>query len=129
MGHRLAPHIIIGHHFGELRGEWRALEIVTRIGVDTIVLVIFKPLLAGKDFKIPKPADSSKISAIARILNPSTLIRMGCIRPAHPSKAEAEKGFIDSGVNTIAYPLQGTIDYAKEMGLQIRFVEMCCSLV
>ena len=131
MGHRLAPHIIIGHHFGELRGEWRALEIVTRVGVETIVLVIFKPLeLSGRNhFKIPKPEETSKISAIARILNPSTPIRMGCIRPAHPSKAEMEKGCIDSGVNTIAYPLQGTIEYAREIGLEIRFAEMCCSLI
>ena len=131
MGHRLAPHIIIGHHFGELRGEWRALEIVTRVGVETIVLVIFKPLhLPRRDhFKIPTPGETSKISAIARILNPSTPIRMGCIRPAHPSKAEAEKGFIDSGINTIAYPLQGTIEYAKEIGLEAKFVEMCCSLI
>ena len=131
LGHRLAPHIIIGHHFGELRGEWRALEIATRVAVETIVLVIFKPLQpSGRNhFKIPKPEETSKISAIARILNPSTPIRMGCIRPAHPSKAQTEKGFIDSGVNTIAYPLQGTIEYAKEIGLEIRFVEMCCSLI
>jgi hypothetical protein len=26
-----------------------------------------------------------------------------------------QKGFIDSGVNTIAHPLQGTIDSVKEM--------------
>jgi uncharacterized radical SAM superfamily protein len=131
MGHRLAPHIIIGHHFGEIRGEWRALEIVTRVCVETIVLVIFKTLLpAGRDhFKVPKPEETSRISAIARILNPKIPIRMGCIRPAHPSKAEMEKGFIDSGVNTIAYPLQGTIDYAKEIGLKTKFVEMCCSLI
>ena len=68
--------------------------------------------------KIPKPEETSRISAIARILNPAIPIRMGCIRPAHPWKAEMEKGFIDSGVNTIAYPLQGTIEYAKEIGLR-----------
>ena len=131
MGHRLAPHIIIGHHFGELRGEWRALEMVTRVGVETIVLVIFKTLNAsGKNyFKVPKPEETSKVSAIARILNPDIPLRMGCIRPAHAWKAEMEKGFIDSGVNTIAYPLQGTIDYAKEIGLDTKFIEMCCSLI
>jgi uncharacterized radical SAM superfamily protein len=131
MGHRLAPHIIIGHHFGELKGEWRALEIVTRVGVETIVLVIFKNLQpAGENrFKVPKPEEISKISATARILNPAIPIRMGCIRPAHPWKAEMEKGFINSGVNTIAYPLQGTIDYAKEIGLNTKFIEMCCSLI
>ena len=131
VGHRLAPHIIIGHHFGEIRGEWKALEMVTRIGVETIVLVIFKTLLPiGKNhFKVPKPEETSRISAVARILNPHIPIRMGCIRPAHPSKAEMEKGCILSGVNTIAYPLQGTIEYAKEIGLKTKFIEMCCSLI
>ena len=131
MGHHLAPHIIIGHHFGEIKGEWKALEMVTRVGVETIVLVILKILLpvGRNNFKIPRPDETSRISAIARILNPTIPIRMGCIRPAHPSKAETEKGFIDSGVNTIAYPLQGTIEYAKEIGLQTKSIEMCCSLI
>ncbi|MBM4324906.1 MAG: radical SAM protein [Deltaproteobacteria bacterium] len=129
MGHRLAPHIIIGHHFGEIRGEWRALDIVTRIGVETIVLVILKPLMKNNLFRTPTPEETSQITAVARILNPVTPIRMGCIRPAHPWKVEMEKGAIDSGVNTIAYPLQGTIDYAQEIGLKTEFVEVCCSLI
>jgi hypothetical protein len=131
MGHRLAPHIIIGHHFGEIRGEWRALEIVTRVGVETIVLVILKNLQPDGEnlFKVPNPEEVSKISAIARILNPGIPVRIGCIRPAHPWKAAMERGAIDSGINTIAYPLQGTIDYAKEIGLDTKFIEMCCSLI
>jgi uncharacterized radical SAM superfamily protein len=131
MGHRLAPHIIIGHHFGEIRGEWRALEMVTRIGVETIVLVTLKNLHPDGEnhLKVPKPEEISKISAIARILNPDIPIRMGCIRPAHPWKAAMERGAIDSGINTIAYPLQGTIEYAKEMGFKTKFIEMCCSLI
>ena len=131
MGHRLAPHIIIGHHFGEIRGEWRALEMVTRVGVETIVLVILKNLQPDKKthIKVPRPEETSRISAIARILNPRLPIRLGCIRPAHPWKAAMEKGAIDSGINTLAYPLQGTIDYAKEIGLDGKFIEMCCSLI
>jgi len=131
MGHHLAPHIIIGHHFGEIKGEWKALEIVTHVGVETIVLVILKDLsTSGKNhLKIPNPCEASKIATIARILNPSIPIRMGCIRPSHPCKEEMEKGFINSGVNTIAYPLNRTIRYAKEIGLETKFVEMCCSLI
>ncbi len=130
-GHCLAPHIIIGHHYGEIRGEWRALEIVTRVRVETIVLVVLKPLQNSKShrMRIPKPEETSRVSAIARILNPKVPIRMGCIRPAHPWKAEMEKGCIASGANTIAYPLQGTIEYAAEIGLESKFVEMCCSLL
>ncbi|MGQ9508406.1 MAG: radical SAM protein [Thermodesulfobacteriota bacterium] len=129
IGHRLAPHIIIGHHFGEIRGEWRALEIITRVGVDTLVLVVFKPLHKETPLRIPAPQEVSKISAIARILNPALPIRMGCIKPAHPWKIGMERGCIDSGVNTIAYPLYGTIEYAKTIGLKIEFIEMCCSLI
>jgi len=131
LGHRLAPHIIIGHHYGEIRGEWRALEMVTRVGVETVVLVVLKPLhnTGRRLFKIPEPEEVSRISAVARILNPAVPIRMGCIRPAHPSKGEMEKGCIDSGVNTIAYPLQGTIEYAREIGLETKSVQMCCSLI
>ena len=131
MGHHLAPHIIIGHHFGEIKGEWRALEMVTRVRVETLVLVVIKPFLPinPSGIKIPKPEETSRISAIARILNPNIPIRMGCIRPAHPWKAKMETGFIDSGVNTIAYPLQNTIDYAKEIGLETKLIEMCCSLL
>ncbi len=130
VGHRLAPHIVIGHHFGEIRGEWRALEMVTRIKVHTIVLVVIKPLspFQKQEFRIPTPEEVARISSVARILNASTPVRAGCIRPAHPRKAPMEKGFIDSGVNTIAYPLQGPIEYAGERGLETRFVEMCCSL-
>ncbi|NWF92899.1 MAG: radical SAM protein [Syntrophaceae bacterium] len=131
MGHHLAPHLIIGHHFGEIKGEWRALEIITRVGVETLVLVVIKPFpkTEMKQIQIPKPEETSRISAIARILNPAIPIRIGCIRPAHPSKAEMEKGFLRSGVNTIAYPLQGTIDYAEGMGFETRFEEVCCSLI
>ena len=131
MGHPLAPHIIIGHHFGEIRGEWKALEMITRVGVETIVLVIIKTLHAsGPDpIRIPEVEEASRISAVARLLNPATPIRMGCIRPAHPRKAVMEREFIDSGINTIAHPLQGTIDYAREKGLETKFVEMCCSLI
>ena len=131
MGHRLAPHIIIGHHFGEIRGEWRALDMVTRVGVETIVFVILKNLQIDEEdhFKVPRPEEISRVLAIARILNPTTPIRMGCIRPAHPWKAMMERGAVDSGVNTVAYPLQGTIDYAKQIGLDTTFIELCCSLV
>jgi lipoyl synthase len=132
MGHRLAPHIVIGHHMGEIRGEWRALEMISRIGVETIVFVVFKPIvpdIQGGTVQIPYPDEVSRIAAVARIMNPRTPIRMGCIRPAHHSKGEMEKGCINSGVNTVAYPLQGTIDYAREIGLKTSFVEMCCSLI
>jgi hypothetical protein len=72
MGHRLAPHIIIGHHFGVIKGEWRALEVVTRVGVDTIVLVILSrfmpPLMSQRKSQCQKKPPGSLPSLI---LNPT----------------------------------------------------------
>jgi lipoyl synthase len=131
VGLRVAPHVIIGHHYGHMRGEWKALEMITAVGVDTIVLVVFKPLFPASAIEVilPEPGHAAKIAAAARILNPETPVRMGCIRPSHRSKAEMERRFIDSGVNTVAYPLQATIEYANGIGLEIKFVGMCCSLI
>ena len=88
---------------------------VTRVGVETIVLVIFKTLLpAGENhFKVPKPEEAVENFSHCPYSQPSIPIRMGCIRPAHPSKAEMEKGFIDSGVNTIAYPFRERLNTQK----------------
>lgn len=127
-GLKIAPHLIIGHHFGEIKGEWKALDIISRVGVETIVLVILKPLKETNSWKIPEPEIVSRISAVARILNPMIHISMGCIRPSHPLKAKMEKAVVDSGINTIAYPLQGTIEYVKSIGLEAFFMNMCCSL-
>jgi len=69
------------------------LEMVTRVGVETIVLVILKTLLpVGKNhFRVPKPDETSRISAIARILNPRIPIRMGCIRQLTPGRPRWRK--------------------------------------
>ena len=34
-----------------------------------------------------------------------------------------------AGANVVAYPDPGTVKLAAEMGLQIEFVESCCTLV
>ena len=92
LGDRIVPHLIIGHHFGEIRGEWRALKMVSRVGVETLVLVL-KSLSgpAAEPMAIPDPEEACRLAAAARILNPSLPIRMGCIRPAHPVKARGWK--------------------------------------
>ena len=90
MGHRLAPHIVIGHHYGEIRGEWRALEIVTRVGVETIVLVVLKPLHgSGRPrSRFQNRKRVSRISAVARILNPVRSNPDGL----HPARPPLESG-------------------------------------
>ncbi|MBU1743855.1 MAG: radical SAM protein [Proteobacteria bacterium] len=130
-GLNIAPHIVIGLHFGQIRGEERALEMIRQADPETIVLVILTPARGTAMAGIQPPAmdEVARIMATARILNPATPITLGCTRPPGKYKRRAERIAIDCGVNGIAYPDETTVDYARSQGLKTVFSEECCSLL
>lgn len=130
VGLAVAPHIVIGLHFGQLRGELAALEIVRRVGAEVVVLVVLRPLpgtpMAGA--ATVEPEAVGKLTAVARLLYPTTPLTLGCARPSGPAKVEMERRALLAGVNAIAYPDPLTVRLAEERGLQCEFVESCCTL-
>ncbi len=129
-GLRLAPHVVIGLHRGEVRGEYEALRHIAGVGVDRLVLVVFSPQAHTPlaDASPPAPEEAARVMAVARLLNPDTPLALGCARPVGPHKATLERLAVDAGVNALAYPLDKTVDYAQERGLAVHFHERCCSL-
>jgi uncharacterized radical SAM superfamily protein len=130
LGIPVAPHVVVGLYFGQLRGELAALEAIRRIGADVLVLVVLRPLphtpmadLTGVD-----PETVGRLVAVARLLNPTTPLALGCARPAGPAGAEMEERALWAGVNRIAYPRPTTIHRAREQGLACSFMESCCAL-
>jgi uncharacterized radical SAM superfamily protein len=125
----VAPHVIIGLHFGQLRGELRAMEIIHGAGADVLVLVVLRPLLhtpmAG--LRSVDPETVGRLAAIARLLMPSTPLTLGCARPAR-KKIEIERRAVLAGVNAVAYPDPHTVQLAEELGLTAEFAECCCTL-
>lgn len=130
-GLNIAPHIVVGLHFGQIRGERRALEMIREADPETIVLVILTPACGTAMAGIQPPVleEAARIMATARILNPTTPITLGCARPPGRYKRRAERIAIDCGVNGIAYPDETTVDYAMSRGLKTVFSEECCSLL
>ncbi len=129
-GLAVAPHVVIGLHYGEVRGELEALRLISAADVETIVLVVLTPLPGTPMCAYPPaPPDMvGKIAALARILNPETPLSLGCARPA-TRKFAMERLAIHAGVNAVAYPSQDCIEYAQLLGLTIEFSELCCSLL
>src|SRR4030042_1258480 len=130
-GLNIAPHIVIGLHFGQIRGEEWALEMIRQADPETIVLVILTPACGTAMAGIQPPAmdEAARIMATARILNPATPITLGCARPPGKYKRRVERIAMDCGVNGIAYPDETTVDYARRRGLKKGFSEECCSLL
>jgi hypothetical protein len=130
-GLRIIPHIVLGLHYGRFLGEHRALEMLTRYPVSTLVLVVLVPLVGTPmAYVAPPPADQvAEFFATARLAAPTTTINLGCARPLGALKRELDQAAIDLGLNGIAYPAEGTIEYARSRGLTPRLFEYCCSLV
>jgi uncharacterized radical SAM superfamily protein len=130
LGIPVAPHVIVGLHYGRLRGELAALEIVRRVGADVIVLVVLRPLPRTPMATVPSvdPETVGRLVAVARLENPTIPLTLGCARPAGPGKVEMERRAVRAGVNAVAYPDPETVRLAGELGLRTAFVERCCTL-
>ncbi len=129
-GLRIIPHIVLGMHYGEFLGEHRALEMIARHPVSTLIIVILVPLVGTPMEHIPPPPVSEVVEffAAAREAMPDTKINLGCGRPMGPMKVELDHAAIDHGLNGIAYPAEGAIAYAASRGLETHLYEYCCSL-
>jgi uncharacterized radical SAM superfamily protein len=130
VGLSVAPHIVIGLYFGQMKGELAALDLIRSIGAEVIVLVVLRPLprtpMAG--LKSVPPESVGRLAAVARILNPRTPVTLGCARPAGPDKVVMEHLALEAGVNVVAYPDPSTLELAARLGLRTEFVESCCTL-
>lgn len=130
-GLAVAPHVIIGLHFGQIRGELAALRHITAAQVEAIILVVLNPLPGTPMHDCPPPPaeEVGRLAAVARILNPHTRLALGCARPPSPFRARMEQLAIRAGINVLAYPSQQALDYASSLGLTTAFSELCCSLL
>ena len=126
----VAPHIVVGLHFGRLGGELAALEMISQTGAAVIVFVVLRPLphTPMADLPAVDPEAVGRLAAVARVFNPTVPITLGCARPAGLVKIEIERRAVLAGVNGVAYPDPTTVRLAGELGLCTPFVESCCSL-
>lgn len=130
-GVAVAPHVVVGLHFGQLRGEGAALEAIARSGAERLVLVALKPLPGTPMARVAPvpPAEIGALAAAARVRSPTARLSFGCARPYGEAKGRLERLLVDAGVNALAFPEEATVGYAARRGLDCRFVERCCSFV
>jgi len=127
---RIIPHIVLGMHYGQFLGEQTALDMIASYPVSTLILVVLVPLVGTPMEQVEPPpiADVVDFFDVARGTLPATTINLGCGRPMGQMKVELDRAAIDHGLNGIAYPAEGAIDYARELGLAVNLFEYCCSL-
>lgn len=125
------PHIIVGLHYGDLVGEKKAIEMISRHAPSSVVVVAFMPLdCTPMEAVTPaSPMDIARVILATRLVIPQKPLILGCARPLGEHRRQTDRLAIDAGVNGIAYPTDEGYEYAQERGLSITFADECCSLI
>lgn len=125
----ISPHIVIGLHYGEIRGEARALEMVARYPVNALVLVVIMPFYAKPGtFKTPDTDDVGRIFLTAREVLHDRDVLLGCARPAGMHKRVVDAYAVMAGLDGIAFPAEGALGAAAVTGRQWHQEHACCSI-
>jgi len=121
-GANVVPHVTAGIHFGELRGEERALKMIEEIKPKALVL---NSLLPTKNTVMEKiQYDGNKYLSVlssARKRFPNAKILMGCMRPRDK---RVEKEALKLGIDGIVLPSRETMENFRHKKL-----EVCCAML
>lgn len=126
----VAPHICVGLHAGEIRGERKAIEIAAEIDPQVLVMLVLVPT-SGTGFERvtgPSPEEVGETIRRARTKLPETTLALGCMRPRDGRRAEFELQALHSGVDRIEIPSELTLETARRIGLNVRRLDMCCAV-
>jgi uncharacterized radical SAM superfamily protein len=125
------PHIIAGLHYGELKGEAKAIEMIAKHDPNSVVVVAFMPLdrTPMENVTPASPLDIARVILATRLVIPDKPLILGCARPLGAHRRKTDRLAIDAGVNGIAYPSEEGYEYAEEKGFTITFADQCCSLI
>ncbi|MFZ3065803.1 MAG: radical SAM protein [Nitrospirota bacterium] len=126
----ISPHIVIGLHYGKIKGEFNALRIIAKYKPSSLIIVVITPLhnTPMENISLPSIEEVSNIFQQARRLLPDTPIILGCERGFGRYKAELDITALKSGFNGIAYPSEGVVEMARELGLRSQFSFSCCAM-
>jgi len=125
----VVPHIVIGLHYGRIRGEPQALEICARHSISSLVLVVVMPFHAKPGtFITPDAHDVGRIFCDARHRLPDKQVLLGCARPAGMHKRIVDAYAVMAGLDGIAFPADGAVQACEALGRKHFQEHACCSI-
>jgi uncharacterized radical SAM superfamily protein len=125
------PHVIVGLHYGTLKGELQALKMISKYKPSALVVIAFMPIRGTEmaNVKPPKPIDIARVLAMARLMFPNLPLVLGCMRPKGKHRIETDILAIKAGVDAIAFPTEEAIKFAEKEGYSKVFSSFCCAQV
>ncbi len=124
----MVPHIVCGIHYGGMRGEKKAVAMISRFKVQQVVIVSLMTLPGTRMATMPPPDPEAVADIIAevRLAMPHVPVSLGCARQR--GNRRLEEMAIEAGVNHLALPSEAAVAKAESYGLDISYQETCCSV-
>lgn len=131
VGLPFVPHVIVGLHYGKLKGEWQALKMISRHNPSALVVIAFMPIRGTEMENIapPEPFDIVRVLATTRVMFPKTPLVLGCMRPRGKSRNTMDVLAIKAGVDAVAFPTEEAVEFAESCRLDVTFSSFCCAQV
>jgi len=125
------PHVLVGLHYGELKGELEALKMIAKYSPSAVITIAFMPIHGTPMENVipPEPENIVRILAAARLLMPNTPLVLGCMRPKGEQRTKTDLLAVRAGVDAIAFPVEEAIMLAESMNLKTSFSSLCCSQI
>jgi len=125
----VAPHICVGIHGGEMRGETEAISRLAKYNPKVLVLISLIPTKGTEYASVRPPTDEAMLAVIgsARAALPETKIVLGCMRSKLNRHSEA--AFVSAGLDGIVLPAPSTVQRLESEGYILRKRSVCCSIM
>jgi len=125
----IVPHVVIGLHYGRILGEYSALDIVRRHDIHALVLVVIMPFYAKLGtFVTPDTTEIGSLFRFARQKLVNRQVLLGCARPPGLHKRVTDAYAVMAGLDGIAFPADGVVAVANQIGRSYHQEHACCSI-
>lgn len=126
----VAPHICIGLHGGKINGEYEAVKILKKLGLEQLVFIVLIPTSGTEYSNVEPPILEEVIEFLvwARKELPNIPLTLGCMRPGGKYRSKLDLAAIECGINGIVQPTRTALERAEELGLIIQENKECCVL-
>ena len=127
-GLAMVPHIVCGIDNGNIHGEYKAVDMISRYDISQLVIVSLMRINGTRMASASPPAAEqvADIIAEARFKLPHIPISLGCAR--RRGDVRMEELAIEAGVNRMALPSDEAVLMAQAHHLDIEFQPTCCSV-
>lgn len=126
---RVVPHIVIGLHFGNLLGEYRALDICASYPIEALVLVVVMPVHARPgQYREPPINEVVEFMETARRRLSDRQVTLGCARPFGLYRRTLDAYAVMAGLDSIAFPSEGSVALARSIGRPLDQTHGCCAM-